>query len=199
MIGVPLRESDTMLCSHNCLPTVRLWESRPLMVPVVESELVDAARAGRCEAVEYSQLRVIEVWQPECSAAIIRLDFLFAHSDGLPCRRHWDDGRPRAVLTSPVRARTRPARAAGHGRMKLLAHIPHGRRASERLAEVCLCYTRTSSSRPRLGSLRPSTRPCTGAPAATPAALPTPANSNPSASLHSICISPASVAPAASF
>jgi hypothetical protein len=52
----------------------------------IESELVDAARAGRCEAVEYCQLRVIEVWQPECSAAIIRLDFLFTHCDGLPCR-----------------------------------------------------------------------------------------------------------------
>src|SRR4051794_2181542 len=29
---------------------------------------------------------MIEVWQSERSATIIRLDFLFAHSDGLPCR-----------------------------------------------------------------------------------------------------------------
>jgi hypothetical protein len=29
---------------------------------------------------------MIEVWQPKRSATIIRLNFLFAHSDGLPCR-----------------------------------------------------------------------------------------------------------------
>lgn len=29
---------------------------------------------------------MIEVWQPERSATIIWLNFLFAHSDGLPCR-----------------------------------------------------------------------------------------------------------------
>jgi hypothetical protein len=51
----------------------------------------------------------------------------------------------------------------------------------------------TTSSCPRLGALRPSTRLCTGAPAATPAALTTPPNFNPAASLHSICIGPASV------
>ena len=40
-------------------------------------------------------------------------------------------------------------------------------------------YHRTSSSCPRQGSLPPSTRLCTGAPAATPAALTTPAHFNP--------------------
>src|ERR1700747_2836693 len=79
------------------------------------------------------------------------------------------------------------------------SHTPPSSPASERLAEVCLRYTRTSSSCPRLGSLRPSTRLCTGAPPATSAALTTPANFNPSVSLHSICIRPASAAPAASF
>ena len=29
---------------------------------------------------------MIKVWQPEGSATIIRLEFLFAHSDGLPSR-----------------------------------------------------------------------------------------------------------------
>ena len=56
-----------------------------------------------------------------------------------------------------------------------------------------------SLSRPRLGSPRPSTRLSTGAPAATPAACTTPANFYTPRSLYSICISPASAAPAASF
>jgi hypothetical protein len=34
--------------------------------------------------------------------------------------------------------------------MKSLAHTPHCRRASERLAEVCLPYTQTFFSCPRL-------------------------------------------------
>ena len=47
------------------------------------------------------------------------------------------DGRRRTIYsrTTPTPFST----AAGHGRMKSLAHIPHCRRASERLAEVCLC------------------------------------------------------------
>jgi hypothetical protein len=89
--------------------------------------------------------------------------------------------------------------APGHGSMKSLAHTPHCRRVSQRLGEVCLRCPWTTSSCPRLGSLPPSTRLCTGAPVATPAALTAPPNFNPSASLHSICIGPASAAPAASF
>jgi hypothetical protein len=60
--------------------------------------------------------------------------------------------------------------------MKSLAHTPHYGRASERLAEVCLRYTQTSFSCPRLGSLRPSTRLCSGEPAPPLQALTTPAN-----------------------
>ena len=89
--------------------------------------------------------------------------------------------------------------APGHGHMKSLAHIPHCRRASERLAEVCLCYTQTSSSSPRPASLRPSIRLCAGA---TTCSSTGPDDSRELLhphSLHSICISPASAAPAASF
>src|SRR6266571_1355316 len=45
------------------------------------------------------------------------------------------DGRRRTIYsrTTPTPFSTAP----GHGRMKSLAHIPHGRRAAERLAEVC--------------------------------------------------------------
>ena len=78
---------------------------------------------------------------------------------------------------------------------------PHTERSrvSERLAEVCLPYPQTSSSCPRLVSLRPSARLCTSAPAPPPPASTTPANFYTPRSLHSICISPASAAPAASF
>jgi hypothetical protein len=107
------------------------------------------------------------------------------------------DGRRRAIHsgTTPTPFSTAP----GYDCMKSLAHTPHCRCASEHLAEVCLRYAQTSSSSLRLGSLRPSTRLCTGAPAATPAALTTPVNFYTPRSLHSICISPASAAPAASF
>ncbi len=107
------------------------------------------------------------------------------------------DGRRRTIHsgTTPTPFSTTP----GHGCMKSLAHTPRCRRASERLAELCLRYTQTSSSCPRLGSLRPSTRLCSGAPAPPLLALTTPANFYTPRSLHSICISPASAAPAASF
>ncbi len=109
----------------------------------------------------------------------------------------WTDGRCRTIHspTTPTPFPTAP----GHGCMKSLTHPPHSRRASERFAEVCLHSPQTPSSCPCLGSLPPSTRLCIGAPAATSAALTTPPNFNPYASLHSICIGPASTAPAASF
>ena len=72
-------------------------------------------------------------------------------------------------------------------------------RVSERLAEVCLPYPQTSSSCPRQGSLRPSTPLCAGVPPATPPPLTTPDNFYKPLLFHSICISPASAAPAASF
>ena len=106
------------------------------------------------------------------------------------------DGRRRTIhsCTTPTPFSTAP----GHGCMTSLAHTPRCRRASERLAEVCLRCTQTSSSCPHPRSLWPSTRLCTGAPAATPLALTTPVNFYTPHSLHSICISPASAAPAAS-
>jgi hypothetical protein len=72
------------------------------------------------------------------------------------------DGRGRTIhrRTTPTPFSTTP----GHSRMKSLAHTPHCRRASERLAEVCLPYTQTSSYCPRLGPLRSPTRLCAGAP-----------------------------------
>lgn len=86
----------------------------------------------------------------------------------------WIDGRRRTIYS---RATPTPfSTAPGHGRMKSLAHIPHCRRASERLAEVCLCYTQTSSSFPRPASLRPSIRFCAGASTSPLPDLTTPAN-----------------------
>jgi len=35
---------------------------------------------------------MIQIRQPKHSATVVRLDSLFAHSDGLPCRSIWDDG-----------------------------------------------------------------------------------------------------------
>jgi hypothetical protein len=34
---------------------------------------------------------MIQIRQPKHSAMVVRLDSVFAHSDGLPCRSHWDD------------------------------------------------------------------------------------------------------------
>jgi len=106
-------------------------------------------------------------------------------------------GRRRTIHCGPTP--TPFSTTPGHSSMKSLAHTSHCRRASERLAQVCLDSTQPSSSCLRLGSLRPSTRLCTGAPAATPAASTPLPNFYKPPSLHSICISPASAAPAASF
>ena len=109
----------------------------------------------------------------------------------------WTDGRCRTIhgSTTPTSFSTGPS----HRCMKSLAHTPHCRRASERLAQVRLRYSQRSSSCPHLSSLRPSTRVRTGAPPSPLPALTTPANFYTPRSLHSICISPASAAPAASF
>ncbi|MGO9083624.1 MAG: hypothetical protein ACLQBK_00220 [Candidatus Sulfotelmatobacter sp.] len=53
---------------------------------LVDGVLVDAARGWRAEAVEHDQFAMIEIRQPQHSATVIRLSFLFAHGDGLPCR-----------------------------------------------------------------------------------------------------------------
>jgi len=109
----------------------------------------------------------------------------------------WTDGRCRTIhgSTTPAPFPTAPS----HGCMKSLAHIPRRRRASKRFAEVCLRCVQTSPSCPRPGSLRPSPRLCTGRWVPSAPTLTTPANFYTPYSLHSICIGPASAAPAASF
>jgi hypothetical protein len=109
----------------------------------------------------------------------------------------WVDGRRRTTHrgTTPTPISSAP----GHGCMKSLAHTPHCRRATERLAQVCLHYSLTSSSRSYLASptaidsclyrrigCYSTCRDDSGELLQSP-------------SLHSICISPASAAPAASF
>src|SRR3982074_1090816 len=63
-------------------------------------------------------------------------------------------GRRRTIHRRPTP--TPFSTTPGHGCMKSLAHTPRGRRASERVADLCLRYLQTSSSSSRLGSLRPS-------------------------------------------
>ena len=53
---------------------------------LVDGVLVNAARGWRAEAVEHGQFAMIQIRQPKHSATVIRLDSVFAHSDGLPCR-----------------------------------------------------------------------------------------------------------------
>src|ERR1035441_244370 len=54
---------------------------------LVDGVLVDSARSWRAEAIENCRFTMIQVWQAEHSATIVWLDSLFAHGDGLPCRR----------------------------------------------------------------------------------------------------------------
>jgi hypothetical protein len=66
-------------------------ESQPRLgaVPgdeLVDDVLVDSARGWRAEAIENRRFTMIQVWQPQHSATVIRFDFVFAHGDGLPCR-----------------------------------------------------------------------------------------------------------------
>ena len=44
--------------------------------------------------MENCRFTMIQVWQAEHSATIVRLDSRFAHSDGLPMPQLWDDSRP---------------------------------------------------------------------------------------------------------
>src|SRR5207245_10980057 len=106
------------------------------------------------------------------------------------------DGRRRTIhrSTTPTPFSTAP----GHACLQSLAHTPHCRRASERLAEVCLHYPQTSSS-PRPASLRPSARLYTDASAPSPTSLDDSSQLPHPRSLHPISIGPASAAPAASF
>ncbi len=54
---------------------------------LINGVLVHAARGGRAEAIEHGRLAVVQIRQAKHSATVIRLDSLFAHDDGLPCRR----------------------------------------------------------------------------------------------------------------
>src|SRR5450755_153908 len=59
---------------------------------LIDGVFIDAARGWRAEAVEHRQSAMIQIRQPKHSATVVRLDSLFAHSDGLQCRSIWDDG-----------------------------------------------------------------------------------------------------------
>ncbi len=83
--------------------------------------------------------------------------------------------------------------------MKSLAHTPHCRRASERLAEVCLRYRPTSSSCPQTRLTSAIHFALAQARRLLLHGLDHPDNFYNPLSLHSICISTASAAPAASF
>lgn len=54
---------------------------------LVDGVLVDSARSWRAEAIENCRFTMIQVWQAEHSATIVRFDSRFAHDDGLQCRR----------------------------------------------------------------------------------------------------------------
>jgi hypothetical protein len=65
-------------------------QSRFRAVPgdeLVDGVLVHAARGRRAEAVEHGQFAMIQIRQSQHPATVIRLDSLFAHGDGLPCRK----------------------------------------------------------------------------------------------------------------
>ena len=69
-------------------------ESRFGAVPcneLIDGIFIDAARGRRAETVEHGQSAMIQIRQPKQSATVIRLDSVFAQSDGLPCRSIWDD------------------------------------------------------------------------------------------------------------
>ena len=57
---------------------------------LIDGVFIDAARGWRAEAVEHGQSAMIQIRQPKHPATVIRLDSLFTHSDGLPCRSIWD-------------------------------------------------------------------------------------------------------------
>src|SRR5512135_167042 len=54
---------------------------------LIDGVLVYTARGRRAETVEHSQFAVIQIRQAKHPATVIRLDSVFAHGDGLPCRR----------------------------------------------------------------------------------------------------------------
>ena len=83
--------------------------------------------------------------------------------------------------------------------MKRLAHNSKTLHGSPRSAPVRPAPDPIPTSRPLSHRFRPSIPAPTPSRAPSSASVPTPANFNTSPSLHSICITPASAAPAASF
>ncbi|MGA2377612.1 MAG: DUF6429 family protein [Candidatus Sulfotelmatobacter sp.] len=79
---------------------------------LIEGVFVDAARAGRAEAIEHCQFGVVEVWQPERSATIIWLGLFLAHGDGLPCRILSEYGKPRYDASPEARGATESTASA---------------------------------------------------------------------------------------
>src|SRR5713101_1228660 len=53
---------------------------------LLDSVLVCAARTGRGKAIQYCQLRVVQISQSQHYATVVRFDFLVTHAGGLPCR-----------------------------------------------------------------------------------------------------------------
>ena len=88
---------------------------------------------------------------------------------------------------------------APYCRMKLLYHNSQTLHGSPRSAPVRPAPDRIPTSRPVSHRFPPSILLPTLSTTSTSAAVPTHSNFNPSPSLHSICIRPASAAPAASF
>jgi hypothetical protein len=60
---------------------------------LVDGVLVDSARSWRAEAIENCRFTMIQVWQAEHSATVIRLNLLLAHDDGLLMPQDWNYGR----------------------------------------------------------------------------------------------------------
>jgi site-specific recombinase XerD len=83
--------------------------------------------------------------------------------------------------------------------MKLLSHNSQTLHGSPRSARVRPAPHPIPTSRPRSHRFRPSILAPTHSPTSSSDSVPTPATFNTSPSLHSICIRPASAAPAASF
>ena len=104
----------------------------------------------------------------EIDASVSRRECCQKEAAGV-CQVRRTDGRRRTIHrgTTPAPFSTAHARRC----MKSLAHTPHCRRASQHLAEVCLCSAQTSSSCPGLASFLPSTPVRTAAPPSADAGL----------------------------
>jgi hypothetical protein len=60
---------------------------RPSVMPAANIHTSIAALTQRSEAVENGSFAMIQVRQPEHSATVVWLDFVFTHDDGLPVQQ----------------------------------------------------------------------------------------------------------------